>query len=107
MKPILEKDWKLMRSMKDAKLNQVCEQILGGVGLVIINKGNENHKAYLDVWEKVQAGDGEIAEMFNDLRRSNAILKLVAWRRYGLLTESELSGFSEETRSTIQAIAGN
>jgi hypothetical protein len=45
--------------------------------------------------------------MFNDLRRSNAVLKLVAWKRYGFLTESELNGFSEETQSTIEAIAGN
>ena len=107
MKAIPEKDWKLMKSMKDGKLNQFCEQILGAVGSVIINKGNENHKAYLDVWEKVQTGDSEIAEMFNDLRRSNAVLKLVAWKRYGLLTENELKGFSEETQSTIEAIADN
>ena len=96
-----------MKSMKDTKLSQVCEKILGAVGSVINNKGNENHKAYLDVWEIVQAGDSDIAEMFNDLRRSNAVLKLAAWNRYGLLTESELSSFSEETRSTIDAISGN
>jgi hypothetical protein len=107
MKAIPEKDWKLLRSMKDAKLNQACEQILGAVVSVIINKGNENHKAYLEVWEKIQTGDNEIGEMFNDLRRSNAVLKLVAWKRYGFLTESELNGFSEETQSTIEAIAGN
>ena len=96
-----------MKSMKDSKLNQVCEQILGAVGNEIINKGNENHKAYLEVWEKIQAGDDDIAEMFNDLRRSNAVLKLAAWKRYGLLTESELHGFSEETQSVVLAIAGN
>jgi len=107
MKAISENDWKLLRSMKDAKLNEVCEQVLGTVGSVIINKGSENHKAYLEVWEKIQTGDSDIAEMFNDIRRSNAILKLVAWKRYGLLTESELNGFSEETRSTIKAIDGN
>jgi len=85
MKAIPENDWKLLRSMKDAKLNQFCEQVLGAVRSVIINKGSENHKAYLEVWEKVQTGDSNIAEMLNDLRRSNAVLKLVAWKRYGLL----------------------
>ncbi len=92
--------------MKDAKLNQLCEQILVSVGSVVINKGNENHKAYLDVWEKIQAGDSDIALMFNDLKRSNAVLKFPAWKRYGLLTEGELSGFSEETQSIIKAMTG-
>ena len=107
MDAIAEKDWKLLRSMKDAKLNLACEQILGSVGSEIINKGNENHKAYLEVWKKVQAGDDDIAEMFNDLRRSNAVLKLAAWKRHGLLTQSELNEFSEETQSAILAFAGN
>jgi len=106
MNAIPEKDWKLLKSMKDAKLNQVCEQILWAVSSVIINKGNENHKAYLEVWEKVQTGDSDVAEMFNDLRRSNAVLKLAVWQRYGLLAERELNEFSEETKSTIVAIAG-
>lgn len=107
MKPIVEKDWKLIRSMKDSKLNQACEQILGVAGSAITNKGNKNHAAYLDVWEIVQAGDDKIAEMFDDLRRSNAVLKLAAWKRNSLLTENELNEFSEETRSAIEAITGN
>ena len=107
MNTIAEKDWKLLRSMKDAKLNLACEQILERVGSEINNKGNENHKAYLEVWKKVQSGDNDIAAMFNDLRRSNAIVKLAAWKRYGLLTASELNGFSKETQSAVLAIAGN
>ena len=107
MNAIAEKDWKLLRSMKDEKLNLACEQILERVGSEINNKGDENHKAYLEVWKKVQSGDNNIAAMFNDLRRSNAIVKLAAWKRNGLLTESELNGFSKETQSAVLAIAGD
>ena len=106
MSDIPEKDWKLLKSIKEAKLNIACEEILVGVGSIIASKGNENHKAYLEVWEKVQSGDGVIAEMFNDLRRSNAVLKLATWKRNGLLTEKELSEFTEETQSSIKNIVG-
>ena len=105
MGKIPEKDWKQLRTMKDKKLNQACEAILNNVESEIKNKGNENHKSYLKVWKIIDSGDDGIAEMFNDLKRSNAISKLVAWKRNGLLTENDLKKFSEGTRSTIEALA--
>jgi len=104
MKPIAEKDWKLLRAMKDEKLNQACGEILRKIESEITGNENENHKSYLKVWDLVNSSDREIAEMFNDLRRSNAVLKLASWMRNGLLTEKEVNEFSEETRSTIEAI---
>jgi len=104
MNTIAEKDWKLLRKMKDEKLNIACETILAKINTVINNKGIENYKAYLNVCEIVDAEDKKIAEMFNDLKRSNAVIKLALWKRNGLLTESELGEFSPETRSTIEAI---
>ena len=106
MKAILEKDWKLLRAMQEAKLNEACAEILGAVGSTISSKNGENHKAYLEVWETVRSGNAEISEMFDDLRRSNAVLKLAAWKRNGLLTETELSEFTEETQAGIKSIAG-
>ena len=106
MKPIPEKDWKLLRAMQEAKLNEACAEILSVVGEIIASKNNENHKSYLEVWEKVQSGNTEISVMFDDLRRSNAVLKLATWKRNGLLTESELNEFTEETQSSIKSIAG-
>ena len=106
MKPIPEKDWKLLRAMQEAKLNEACAKILSVVGEIIASKSNENHEAYLEVWEKVQSGNTEISVMFDDLRRSNAVLKLATWKRNGLLTESELNEFTEETQSSIKSIAG-
>ncbi len=107
MNAIAEKDWKLLRKMKDEKLNAACEMILTIIHTEITNKGNENHKAYLNVWKIVDSEDRNIAEMFNDLKRSNAVLKLATWKRHGLLSEQEISKFSPETRSTIEAITNH
>ena len=106
MNSIAEKDWKLLRSMKEEKLNLACGEILQKVSKEMEFEENEEHKSYLKVWEILNSEDRKICEMFDDLKRSNAILKLVSWQQNGLLTEQEISKFSAQTRSTIEAMAG-
>ena len=104
MNSIVEKDWKLLRSMKEEKLNRACEGILQKVSKEIEFEKNEGHKSYLKVWKILNSEDRKICEMFDDLKRSNAILKLVSWKQNGLLTEQEISKFSQKTRLTIDMI---
>ena len=106
MNSIAEKDWKLLRSMKEEKLNLACGEILQKVSKEMEFEENEEHKSYLKVWKILNSEDRKICEMFDDLKRSNAILKLVSWQQNGLLTEQEISKFSAQTRSTIKAMAG-
>lgn len=102
MKHIAEKDWKLLRKIKEEKLNLACGEILSNVENVIKSKKNENHKSYLTVWDLVKSGDKKIEQLFDDLGRSNAILKLALWRKNGLLSDQEICEFSEETRESIK-----
>ncbi|MGB5763563.1 MAG: hypothetical protein WBM58_13555 [Sedimenticolaceae bacterium] len=104
MSGIKEKDWRTIRAVKNEKLNAVCADILNEINQEISNKEEQNHKAYLKVWEIVNTRDKDVADMFNDLRRSNAVYKLALWYKNGYLTEKELNEFSEETRSTINAL---
>jgi len=104
MNSIAEKDWKLLRSMKEEKLNHACGEILQQISKEIEFEGNERHNSYLKVWKILNSEDRKICEMFDDLKRSNAILKLVSWKQNGLLTEQEISKFSEQTRSVIEAM---
>ncbi|MGB5450860.1 MAG: hypothetical protein WBN00_02105 [Sedimenticolaceae bacterium] len=104
MSGIKEKDWRTIRALKNEKLNAVCADILNEINQEISNKEEQNHKAYLKVWEIVNTRDKDVADMFNDLRRSNAVYKLALWYKNGYLTEKELNEFSEETRSTINAL---
>jgi hypothetical protein len=104
MSEILEKDWKKIRAIKDEKLNAVCADILGEINQEIKNKEENNHKAYLNIWDIVNTRDKDIVDMFNDLRRSNAVYKLALWYKKGYVTEKELNEFSKETRSKINAL---
>ncbi len=46
----------------------------------------------------------EMAHAFDDLRRSNALVKLSLMRERGLLTDEEFAGFSDETRQSIERL---
>ena len=104
MNSIAEKDWKLLRAMKEEKLNQVCGEILQKVSQEMEFEENEEYKAYLKLWKVLNREDKKVSDLFDDLKRSNAIFKLLSWRQNGLITEQEFNRFSEETRSIIMGI---
>jgi len=104
MRNIPERDWKKLRAMKDTVLNVACERILEKVKRIIENKKNNNHKAYIKLWEMMRAEDDEIAIMFDDLKRSNAKVKLAAWKRTNLISDEDFKDFSEETQESINLI---
>ena len=50
--------------------------------------------------------DRELAEAFDDARRSAACRQLAVIRSHGLLTEEEFARFSPEARAAVQAWLG-
>ena len=90
--------------MKDELLNVACERIIEKVETTIKGRGKKSHEAYLKLWKILNKEDEEIATMFDNLKRSNAVYKLAAWKRNGLITDEELAQFSEETQETIRIL---
>lgn len=106
MKTIHEKDWKLMRKLKDELLDQVCERIFQKVEAVSGGRGGHQYKSYLDLWKLLEKEDKRIGDMFDDLKRSNALIKLAHWRRCKLISDEVFSEFSEETRQNVNMMVG-
>ena len=107
MRTIPERDWKLLRSMKPRVLSNACALILNAVESVVQKRDGGNHEAYLALWGLLKKEDASIAFMFDDFKRSTAFFKLAAWQRHGLVSESDLALFTEETRNIIKAINEN
>ncbi len=102
MQKIPERDWKRMRKMEKELLNMACERILLKVDKILKERKGKEHEAYLELFRLLDEEDKDIAIMFDDLRRSNALVKLVAWKNNGLFTDEQFTEFSEETQEFVE-----
>ncbi|MBU1618499.1 MAG: hypothetical protein KJ556_06405 [Gammaproteobacteria bacterium] len=99
---IPERDWKIIRDLKQELLNVACEQIFQRVEKLSANRAGQQHKSYLELYKLIEKEDEKIAKMFNDLKRSNAFFKIAALRHYAVLTDAQMELFSEETRAIVE-----
>jgi hypothetical protein len=103
---ILESDWKLFRALHPVALERFCEQVLSEVGQLASEADKSAHERYLGVYQLLRRRDKELAQAFNDLRRSTALLQLAILRARGLVTDEEFARFSPETRAVLQVYQG-
>jgi hypothetical protein len=99
---ILEKDWKVIRAMKDRILAMACKRILVKLKAIIDTGEYASHETYLEIWRVIKEEDAAIAYMFDDLRRNNALDKLASWKRNGLVSDEEMLQFSQSTQETVR-----
>ena len=99
---IKESDWKLLREIAPVALDRFCGRILADINHIASDSTRNCHQRYLAVFALIRDRDKEIAEAFNDLRRSTALLQLAIMRSHGLLSDNEFARFSAETRELIQ-----
>jgi hypothetical protein len=101
---IKESDWKLFRQLHPVALERYCERVLTEVQAAMIEKSEGAHGRYLKLYDLVRERDKMIGRLFNDPRRSNALILLVNIKQEGLLTAEEFARFSPETRERIENI---
>jgi hypothetical protein len=103
---IPEADWKVLRRVHQQALERYCERVLAEIERVTGNTVQSAHQRYLDIFKIVEKRDHEMARVFDDLRRSNALTMLARMRSEGLLMADEFSVLTPETRDAIQLLPG-
>jgi hypothetical protein len=101
---ISEREWKILREIKTVALERLCERAISQVIGVASDTTKGAHERYLAMFEALHERDDEIANAFNNLRRSTALRQLACMKYYDLLTEEELARFSAETREHIELL---
>lgn len=104
MGEIKESDWKVLRRVHPLALERFCERVLAEIERVLHDGANGHHARYVQIFRIMQQRDREIARIFDNPRRSQALTMLALIRSHGLLTEDEFSSLSPETRATIQML---
>jgi hypothetical protein len=103
---IKESDWKTFRKLHSVALERFCRRVLVEIERINSDYAKSSHQRYLDIFDLIQRRNREIAEAFDDFRRSTAVIQLAKIQAHDLLTEEEFSRFSEETRSTVEFLVG-
>ena len=103
MTDIREKDWKIVRSMKDDAYDLACQRIMDKLYKIITTEEKSAHSRYLELWKTLKAEDENIALMFDNMKRSSALHQLARWRFADLITDSDLESFSPGTLKVVNA----
>ena len=100
-----ESDWRRFKEVHAKALERYCCRILEEVAAA--SRGGEGtaHERYLKIFELINEGNEQMANAFDDFRRSTAVMRLGIMRRMKLLTDEELGQFSEQTRIRVEGIA--
>jgi len=104
MSSVPEKDWKLFRKLQTQLTAKACESVFKQVENVVNDRIGKEHQSYLDLYALIDVEDAKIAEMFNNPTRNNVLLKIVALKSHGVLSDQQLQMFSEETQEVVRRI---
>lgn len=93
-----------MQQLKPVWLDRLCQQALAGVAQTSAREDQSWHQRYLAVYKLVHDQDRQVANAFNDWRRSTALIQLTVIRSLKLLTTEEFARFSPETRELMKLL---
>ena len=100
-----EADWRLLRAIRQTALDRYCARVLQECATGIEATNSSAHDRYLRLFRLVNERDASLAAAFNDLRRSTAIQRLASMVALGVVTDEELSRFSQATRDSATTVA--
>ena len=102
---IPESDWRRFKEVHAKLLERYCSRILEEVAAASRGTEGSAHDRYVKVYGLIEERDKQLASAFDDFRRSTAVMQLGIMRRMQLLTDEDLSLFSEQTRTRVEGIA--
>jgi hypothetical protein len=101
---IPESDWKVFRTVREAALDRYCARVLHECAAVIEDTSATSHERYLRLFRLLREKDDDLADAFNNPRRSAALIQLARIHGLGVVTDEELRRFSAGTREIVTAL---
>lgn len=100
---IRESDWRYFREVRGTLLERFSQETLDQ--MVEIARAGEGspHVRYLRIFEFIQKRDDLLADLFDNPRRSIAVLQILHMRTIGLMRDEEFAGFSEALRDRLNS----
>ena len=99
---ISEADWKVFRQLHEIALERFFERAVCELERLVSGKAASSRERFWDVAELVKKRRNEARKLFDDFRRSTALLQLALIDSRDLLTAQEMSRFSPEARASVE-----
>jgi hypothetical protein len=103
---IAEKDWKTFKDLHPVVLERFFQKVLAEIRSVILEKDKDGREQFWAAYELMNERRKEAARIFDDFRRSTAILQLAMMCVQGLVLEEEMGRFSAEAREAVARYRG-
>jgi hypothetical protein len=101
MQPLPEADWRLSRDLGKRSLERLFERTLAEAAGVATDPAVLPRDRYHRLCQLIRERDRELADTFDNPRRSVAVLQLMRQGGLGLITDEEFARFSDETRRRV------
>jgi len=99
---IPEDDWKYLRKIQPEMLSSLCARINRQARVLLESQAEPEHEKYQNLYQHVKDSDRIVADCFDDWRRSNIWLKILALRHEGLLTDEHLIHMSDKVKDLLE-----
>ena len=99
-----EQDWKRWQQLAPMLLNRFCDSVVTKAAGFSTGQ-SQGYESFLALYRFVDDSNETIAIVFDNRRRSSALLQIAAAVVRGIMSDSELNSFSEETQKRIRGIA--
>jgi hypothetical protein len=106
MRSIPESDWKIFKQVHPIALDRFAKRVLDEVAALLKDNSKSSPALYLAVYKLIERRDKEMADIFDDYRRSTAFWQIAKMHYRQLITDQEFQQFSPETRNAVAAIQG-
>lgn len=103
---LAERDWKELRALHPVALDRLCERVLAEITATASDTSRGNHERYLAICKLIEDRDRKLQDAFDDMRRSQAVMRLSHMCALGLVTEDQFARFSDDMRSVVERLVG-
>ncbi len=84
-------------------VERACALINKEAELLLENKENNGqYHLYKVLYSHYEQKDEMLADCFDDYRRSKAKMRILSLVRYGILSDDEFQGFSDDTKEFVR-----
>jgi hypothetical protein len=106
MQDIRESDWKVLRGLADVAMERFFTETLREADEKLRDTTGDSRERFWRVHSMMMERRKEAAELFDELSRSKARIRLMMMRSRGLITDDEMKDFSAELAAWIDQLDG-